>query len=190
MGWMNQIGGLLNQYGGNQTNPAQPPQSIDDDFDQVAQHAPPQALAGGLAQAFRSDQTPPFGNMVSQMFGQSNGVQRADIVNTLIGALGPTVVAQMLMRNMGGSGGLGGAGGILGGLPALLNGGQTQVTPAQAEQLPTQFIEEAATQAQQKDPSIIDQVSGFYAQQPALVKTLGGAALAIALAKLAQGDNR
>ena len=35
----------------------------------------------------------------------------------------------------------------------------------------------AAHQAEQRDPSIVDRVSGFYAQHPTLVKALGAAAM-------------
>lgn len=185
MDWMNQIGGLLQQYAGGPPNPnnqsnAQnspyPPATIDDDFDQVAQAAPPQALSSGLADAFRSSQTPPFPQMLGQLFNQSNGQQRANIVNTLLAAAGPSVLSQMM--NRGGSNPLAG---ILGNLQGQAT---PQVTPDQAQQLPAQWVEDVATQAEQKDPSIIDQVSDFYAQQPALVKTLGGVALAVALAKM------
>ena len=170
MDWMNQLGGLLQQY----TGQGQAPQSVHDDFDQVAQAAPQSAIAEGLAEAFRSDQTPPFGQMVAQLFGQSNGQQRAGILNTLIAAAGPTIAAQMLSR--------GGASGLAG----ILGGGQTQVTPEQAAQVSPESVGEIATHAQQQDPSIIDQVSNIYAAHPTLVKTLGGAALAIALARIAQ----
>ncbi|MEJ7711337.1 MAG: hypothetical protein WKF84_16110 [Pyrinomonadaceae bacterium] len=50
----------------------------------------------GLAEAFRSDQTPPFGNMLGQLFGQSNGPQRASILNTLISLAGPALLSQVL----------------------------------------------------------------------------------------------
>ena len=170
MDWMNQLGGLLQQY----TGQGQAPQSVHDDFDQVAQAAPQSAIAEGLAEAFRSDQTPPFGQMVAQLFGQSNGQQRAVILNSLIAAAGPAIAAQMLTR--------GGASGLAG----ILGGGQTQVTPEQAAQISPESVEEIATHAQQQDPSIIDQVSNIYAAHPTLVKTLGGAALAIALARIAQ----
>jgi hypothetical protein len=46
-------------------------------------------------------------------------------------------------------------------------------------------VQSALDQAQKSNPSIIDKVSGFYAQHPTLIKTLGGAALTIALAKMA-----
>jgi hypothetical protein len=36
------------------------------------------------------------------------------------------------------------------------------------------------------DPSIVDKASAFYAQHSTLVKTLGGAALTIALEKVAE----
>ena len=45
MDWMNQIGGLLQQYTGTQAGHA--PQSVDNDFDQFTQLAPQSALADG-----------------------------------------------------------------------------------------------------------------------------------------------
>ncbi|MDQ3648939.1 MAG: hypothetical protein M3458_01415 [Acidobacteriota bacterium] len=175
MDWMNQIGSMLQQYGGAQANQA--PNTVDNDFDQFAQAAPRSAMSDGLAEAFRSDQTPPFPNMLSQLFGQSSGTQRAGILNTLMGALGPTIMSQVLSR-------VGGGGGA--GLAGLLGGGQSEVTPEQAEQISPEAIQQIAAEAEQKDPSIIDRVSDFYSEQPALVKTLGAAALTVALAKIAQ----
>ena len=191
MSWMDQIGNMLQQYSGagaqQQTGAATQPASgqVQDDFDQFAQAAPPDAMADGLAAAFRSEQTPPFPQMLGQLFGQSNGTQRASILNTLIGALGPTVLAQILARRGGGAGGGGGIGDLLGG---LLGGGgqQQQVTPEMAQQIPPEAVEDLAEQAEQRDPSIVDMASKFYAEHPQLVKTLGAAALAIALAKIAQ----
>ncbi len=172
MDWMNQIGGLLEQYGGAQ--PAQAPESVHDDFDQLAQHAPQSAIADGLAAAFRSDQTPPFGQMLGQLFGQSNGTQRASILNTLMSTLGPTILSQVLSRG-------GGAG-----LAGLLGGGQQEITPEQAQQISPETIQQVAQEAEQKDPSVVDMISNVYAQHPTLIKTLGGAALTIALTKIAQ----
>jgi hypothetical protein len=171
MDWMNQLGGLLQQYSGAQ--PSQAPDTVHDDFDQLAQTAPQSALSDGLAAAFRSDQTPAFGQMVAQLFAGAGGQQRAGILNTLIGALGPTLLAQVL------SGGGGG-------LADLLRGGQREVTPEQAAQVSPETVAQIAEQAEQKDPSIIDRVSDFYAEHPALVKSLGAAALTIALARIAQ----
>ena len=60
------------------------------------------------------------------------------------------------------------------------------LTPAQASQLTPDQVQQIATHAQQHNPGIIDAMSDFYAQHAGVVKTLGGAALSIALAKMAQ----
>lgn len=197
MDWMNQLGGLLGQYQG--ATPNQAPQNVDNDFDQVAQHAPPQAMAQGLAAAFRSDQTPPFGQMASQLFGQSNPQQRAGLMNTVLSAAGPALMGRLMGGGMSGMGGgaMGGLGSLLGGL--MGGGGQAQqgmpqqmpqITPEQAAQVSPEQFGQLADHAQQQDPSIIDQVSNFYAQQPALVKTLGAGALTLLLAKLATNSRQ
>lgn len=41
----------------------------------MAQAAPPSAVASGLAAPFRSPQTPSFGQMAAQLFGQSTATQ-------------------------------------------------------------------------------------------------------------------
>lgn len=161
MGWLNQIGGLLEQYSGGNANTG----NADQDFQQVAQHAPPSALSPGLADAFRSDKTPPFGQMISSMFGQSNGDQRAGILNQLVQAVGP--------------------GALAGGLLSKLGGGGT-VTPQQAQQISPDEVQGLAEHAQKQDPSIIDRASDFYAQHPTLVKGLGATALALIMSRASQ----
>jgi hypothetical protein len=173
MNWMDEIGGILQQYNGAAAAPA--PINVEDDFDQLAQTAPPSAMADGLAAAFRSDQTPPFGQMVGQLFGNSNGTQRAGILNTLLATLGPSVLSQVFGGGRGSS--------ILG---SILGSGQTSITPEQAERVTPEQVEQLAAQAEKRDPSIIDQFSNFYAEHPGLVKGLGAAALAIALSAIAQ----
>jgi hypothetical protein len=174
---MNEINGILERYSGAGASAAAAPDTdIDNDFDQFAQVAPQSAIAGGLAEAFRSDQTPEFGQMAAQLFGNSDGQTRAGLLNTLIAALGPGVIQQILQRGGGGSG-------ILG---QIFGSGQQQVTPEQAERISPEEVRDIAAQAEKRDPSIIDQFSDFYAQHPTLIKALGGAALAIALSKIAQ----
>ncbi|HYY58886.1 MAG TPA: hypothetical protein VE842_16260 [Pyrinomonadaceae bacterium] len=172
MDWMNQLGGILQQYSGAQAGQA--PDTVQDDFDRFAQTAPQSALADGLAEAFRSNQTPAFGQMIAQLFSNADGQQRAGILNTLISALGPTIAAQLFSR------------GGLSGLAGLLGSGQRELTPEQASQVSPEAVREIAEQAESKDPSIIDRASNFYAEHPTLVKTLGAAALTVALAKLAE----
>jgi hypothetical protein len=174
MNWMNDLGGILQQYSG--AGAAQAPDTVNDDFDQTAQAAPTGAIADGLSAAFRSEQTPEFGQMLAGLFGQSNGQQRAGILNTLISTLGPTIAAQLFARKG------------LSGLAGLLGGGQTRVTPEQAEQVPPEAVQDIATHAEKQDPSIIDMASNFYAEHPTLVKSLGSAALAIALAKIVDSN--
>jgi hypothetical protein len=174
MSWMDQIGGLLQRYAGAGAQDAQP--DAHDHFDQFAQAAPHSAVADGLAAAFRSDDTPPFPQMIGQMFGQSNPQQRAGILNTLMGAVGPTVLSQILSRS--GSSGLAG----------LLGGGAQSVPPEVAQQVSPEAVQEIAQQAEQHNPSVVDMASNFYAQHPQLVKTLGAAALTVALAKIASAQ--
>jgi hypothetical protein len=69
-----------------------------------------------------------------------------------------------------------------------LAGGQ-QVTPEMADQVSADEVKALAEQAEQQDPSIIDTISNFYSEHPTLVKTLGAAALAIALNQIANRNS-
>ena len=62
------------------------------------------------------------------------------------------------------------------------------ITPEQASQLIPEQVHQMADHAQQNNPSIVDHMSDFYAKHSSLIKTLGGAALAGALAKMADGS--
>jgi hypothetical protein len=137
-------------------------------FDQIAQNAPSDVLAKGLSAAFASDQTPAIGNMVGQLFGQSNGAQQAGMLNQLIGALGPAVM-----------GGL--AGGVLG---KVMSPGQTQITPEQASQLTPQQVQDVVNHANEVHPGVADQLGQFYAQHRGLINTLGGIAATVAMMKM------
>lgn len=169
MDWMNQLGSLLQNYAGGQSKQG----NVDQDFDHVSQHAPSQEVAQGLSEAFRSNQTPPMADMVANLFRNSNDTQRAGLLNQLISAAGPGLLSGML------------SGGALSGLGGLLGGGG-QVTPQQASQVSPEQVREIAEKAEQHNPTVVDQLSNFYAQHPTLVRTLGEAALTIAMAKIAQ----
>jgi hypothetical protein len=183
MNWMDQIGGLLQQYANK--NDDDPYDNADNDFDQVAQQAPPQAVSQGLSEAFRSNATPPFPNMLGQLFGQSDPNQRANILNMLLRTAGPALLGGALSRG-GGAGAMGGIGGLLGQLGGALSSGQQQVTPEVAAQIPPQAVEQLAEKAQQQDPTVVDRISDFYAQNPTVVKALGAVALGIAMRHLAK----
>ena len=60
------------------------------------------------------------------------------------------------------------------------------LTASQAQQIPPVVVQQLADHAEKANPSIVDSLSNFYAQHATLVKTLGGGALTIALAKIAE----
>ncbi len=173
------IGNILKQYTG--ANASQPSSQVEQDFDNVVNSTPQEELTHGLSEAFRSDQTPPFSNMIGQLFGQADTQQRTGMVNHLLSALGPSAIGAVLGQ---------GGGGMLGGLLNRAGGQQSaQLSPQEADQLSPEQVQELAAYAEKENPGIIDHMSHFYAQNPAMVKALGGAALAIALGKMAQRKN-
>ena len=137
-------------------------------FGEIAQNAPSDALAKGLSAAFASDQTPPIGTMVAQLFGQSNGTQQAGMLNQLIGTLGPGVMAGL-------------ADGVLGN---VMRPGQTQITADQAAQLTPQQVQEVVNLANDVHPGVADHLGQFYAQHRGLINTLGGIAATVAMMKM------
>jgi hypothetical protein len=160
---------ILQQY----ADPARAPTGrVEEHFDQVAQQASPQDLGNGVAAAFRSDATPPFGQMIGDLFGRSDPQQRAGILNQIIQSVGAgglaSVAGGVLGRVLGGSGG---------------NAVPT-ITPEQASQISPADASVIAAHAEKKDPTIMDRAGEFYAQHPDLVKGLGAAALAIALGRM------
>lgn len=177
MTWTDQIGNLLKQYtsGGAAAAPAP---DVHAHFDQVAEAAPASALAEGLSAAFKSDQTPAFGQMLSTMFNNSSGEQKAGIINQILSSVPPGTLTSLLS----------GAG--LAGILGQAGGGTPQLTPEQAQKISPEVVQQMATQAHSADPSIVDTVSNFYAQHSTLIKTLGGTALTIALAKVAQSQRQ
>lgn len=164
MSWIDQITNVLQNY-------AQPGQPVGSDeevaghFNQVAQSAPPADLASSLAGMFRSDQTPPFAQMVGQLFGNSNGAQRAGLLNTLMSS--------------------GAGAGILSQLAGMALPAGGQISAEQAGRISPEQVQQAAAQAEKHDPSIIDRVSQLYAQHPAIVSTLGSLALSMAMSQFA-----
>jgi hypothetical protein len=160
---------ILQQY----TDPARAPTDrVNDHFDEVARQSDPSQLGNGVAAAFRSDATPPFGQMIGDLFGRSDPQQRAGILNQIIRSVGAgglaSIAGGVLGRVLGGAGG---------NAPAT-------ITPEQASSISPQDAAVIAEHAEKKDPSIMDRAGEFYAQHPDLVKGLGAAALAIALGRM------
>jgi hypothetical protein len=158
--------GMFRQYTG--ASAANPPANVQQDFQAVAHQVPQEHLASGLAEAFQSNQTPPFPEIVASLFSQSNGQQRAGILSQLLGAAGPSL-----------------SGGLAGSLGSLLQGG-SNVSPQQAEQISPETVRDLAAHAQQNNPSVVQQASEFYAQHPHLVQGLGAGALALIMSHISR----
>ena len=169
---------ILKQY-------AERPTDTQTDFDEVAREVPPDVLGSGIAQAFRSDKTPPFADMLGSLFGGSSGPQRAGLLGELIRSVAPGVLSGL-------------AGGALGRFAQGALGGATATSPTRpatidardAEQVTPEQIKEIAVAAEKADPGVMDTLGAYYAKHPELVKILGGTALAIALGQVAQRMKR
>ena len=147
------------------------PDEVHDAFDQVARAVPHGTLADGLGHAFKSDQTPPFEQMVSGLFGQSNPDQKAGLLNQLLGSLGPDVSSKILA-----SLGLGAAAGTA--------ASGADLTPQQVQHISPEAVQTIAKNAASTDPTVVDKAAGFYAQHPTLVKAIGAGALALLMSRI------
>ena len=92
MNWIDVLGRYRN-------TPPVPP-TVDDDFDMIAREAPRADLSEGLEEAFRSEQTPPFEEMVRRMFEHSDPDQRAGAINRFREALGSSPVTPDEARDL------------------------------------------------------------------------------------------
>ena len=160
-----------------------PPPQVLEDFDRVSQEASPEDIELGLEDAFNSEVTPPFEQMVGQLYDESDDDTRADLLNEIVASMGgssPTANA------VGG----GVLGGILGGLLRRGGQGNPRISPADARSIPARDIEIAAAEARRQNPSVVQQVSRFYARHPQLVQVLGQAALSILMSGMARRRRR
>lgn len=160
---------ILDRYVGS----PQPQADTGAHFDQAAATASPGQLGTALSSMFRSDATPPFAQLIGNLFNNSNPQQQAGVLNQLVQALGPAATSA-------------GAGGILSQIlgGAVPSSGVPNITPEQASQLSPADVTKLASHAEQHNPSVVDSLGSFYAQHPTLVKSLGGMALAVALGHL------
>jgi hypothetical protein len=149
-------------------------------FDKVVANAPANELGKGVAEAFRSDKTPDIGQMVGQLFGNSNGSQQAGMLNQVIASLGPAAIAAI-------------AGGVFsrmsqaGTAPAASSAAPAapvQITPAQASTLSPDQVKDIVNSAQKQNPDLAETLGKYYADHSGLIKTLGAAALAITMARM------
>jgi len=163
---------ILEQY--RNISVTNPPKTVQQDYEQAAQAVPSSHLADALKEAFRSKDTPPFGQMLSNLFANSNPDQRAGILSRLLTAAGPAALNS----------------GALGSLGALLRGGSPTITPEQAKQVSPDALQQLAEHAEKQNPSVIDHAGQFYSQHPKLVQALGAGSLALILSHLSKRQNR
>lgn len=164
MDWTTALGDVLQKYTGQGAGTAAAPEDPHQDFQKVAQSAPQDVVANGISHAFRSDQTPPFPEMLAGLFSHSGPSERAGLLNSLLGSVGSGAVSMVPS---------------LGGLSSLLGGGK--VTPEQASHVSPEQVQQLATHAERQNPSVVDEISGFFSQHPELMKAVGGLAVTIAL---------
>jgi hypothetical protein len=169
MAWIDSVSDIVSRYtsaGGAATAPADPHQ----DYLNVARQAPQPVIADALAHTFRSDQTPSFPEMVSNLFRGSSPNQQAGLLNQLIGSIGPAALTRTpWLRSI-----------------ATTSGGMPNLGPQAASQVTAEQVQQLADHAERSNPSVVDQVSTFYAQHPGVVKMLGGAAITLAIRHMVQ----
>jgi hypothetical protein len=170
MAWMDTISDIVSRYTGTAGGAAAAPADPHQDYCNISESAPRDVMADALAHSFRSDQTPSFAEMVSVLFRSSNPEQRAGLLNQLAGAVGPAALA---------------------GIPALKKlmgsaSGEQPISPETARQVSPAHVQQLAEDAHRDNPSIVDQVSNFYAQHPDVIKALGGTAIAVAIQHIAR----
>ena len=153
---------LLTQY----TSGAAPPGDVGAHFQQVAQSVDSDALAHGIATALRSDQTPPFAQVASQLFSAGSGDQKMAMLATLWSSISPDQRAQLAAL-----------------VPGL--GAGTSVTQDQAAAVTPSTVERLAHLVEQHDGGIVEKMSARYAAHPTLVQTLGTTAMMVAMRSIA-----
>src|SRR5262245_2368651 len=163
MSLLDEMKGLLTQYASGDA----PSGDIGAHFQEVAQSVDAGSLAQGIAAAMRSDQTPPFAQLVSQLFASGSSDQKLAMLGTLVSNVSPEQRAQLAAL-----------------VPGL--GGASAMTSEQAATMSPAAVQSLAQHVEQHNPGIVDTMSALYAAHPTLVKTLGAAAMTIAMRQIAQ----
>jgi hypothetical protein len=163
MGVLDNLTGMLAQY----ASGSAPAGDAGGHFEQIAQSVDSGTVAHGIAAAMRSDETPPFAQMVSQLFASGSGDQKMAMLNMLLSTVSPEQRAQLSAL-----------------VPGL--GTASSVTGAQAVAVSPTAVQALAQHVEQHDAGIVDKMSSLYAAHPTLVKTLGTAAMMIAMRKIAE----
>ena len=162
MALLDSLKNLLGQY----TSGTASEQDAAAHFQQMAQSVDASTLAPGIAAAMRSDQTPPFNELVAHLFSNAPTDQKAAMLNSLLGAMSPEQRATV-DRDASGSHGWDGEWGPGVGTVAGRgrSGRATGRTAQSVDRRPHEHVLRSA---------------------PDLVRTLGTAAMMIAMRKIAE----
>ena len=94
MSLMDDLGNLARQFASGNASEA----DVHGAFDRTAPSVPQASLATALSHTFQSDQTPPFEQMVANLFRNSTPEQKAAVLNQLAAALGSGGLASSVRR--------------------------------------------------------------------------------------------
>ena len=162
------LGNLLQQFAGQPT--AADPEGVAQAFSHVVGDTPRSTIAQGLASAFLSHDTPPFGQLVSQLFGRSDPHLQTSLLNQLLDHVSPAMLTALA--------------GSVGEL--FTEDGHAKLTPEQVADITPPQVAEIAATAQQHNPGVVERVASFFADHPQLVNSLDSASLKAALSTMAQ----
>ncbi len=168
--WGEQLGGMLDKY---KSGGGQDASAVKSDFEQVTRNVDHGSLAAGLLSAFRSQGPGGFGPMVKTLFMHGDPHQKAGLLTTLLSTMGPGLAKDLLGRINAGP------------LQAAAARPDQKVTVDEGTQVSPDAVQQIATEAATRKPEVMDQVSGFAAGHPQLVKNLEGGHLASILSHVA-----
>ncbi len=170
--WASQVGGVLQQYVGMDADDA--PAATTQHFQQVAKVVPADDLTEALAEALRSNQTPALGSVVASLYSEATPDERAGILNALLAHVTPDAVETAKARS-----------GMNTGVSKLLQG-NARLSSADASSIPAEFVQCLTSEVEKQDANVVDRLAAFCAEHPAVVKSLGPGALAVALSHIGQ----
>jgi|GEM_PF-1943836 len=165
MSFMDQIGSLLNQYGGG--GGATSREEARQHYDQIASAVPPDLLGSVIGPALASLGSDQVRERVYNSATEMTPQQRGGFLGTLLNGLSSSGVD---------------IGAMLGRL------GIGEDVAKNPESATPEDVAKVATEAQQTAPSIFEQAMKFFADHPTLVKVLGTMAIA-AIAKKLSGTS-
>ena len=164
-------GDPLSRYTHPQRNQLFP--NVIDDFSDVVQRSPEEAIAQAMTATFRTDENASFAPIVADLFLYSDAELRVGLLNILMRYVGRDTIR--VLSNAG----------LFG-----LDPDSRQVYEETATQLSPEAIGIIAAEAEQQDSSVVDKVSALYAQHTAVVSKLGAPVVATVLAQIAQCASR